>query len=663
MKIIKGIAAFGAVVLFGVLAYFAYDNFRVRSLPEKLADIIHIEDTREPSEHLEDYLTDDSAQVRARAALAIGRIGGENSGKLLMGILTDPSLEVARTAAFAIGLTGQNQYASSLADTARSLPAAVAARAIKSAGRLADSTVTLVHNRLAGYLSDAAPEVREAACLALFYARAKTTAEAIIPLLDRESDPIVQRAGLFALARLGIASAGPTFSHYQADPDPEIRMLAVQGLGKANLPDRVRLIALSLNDDDKRVTATAIAALQATGDQAATFYLARKLETQADEKLIVALLGALQALHSDKGAATAEMHLTSGLSENVMAAALRYLASIKGDRIVAVVDSLLNEKTPSRVRIACADAFAEIRNASVVPRLAMLFRDEDPDVRGAAFSHLVEIDSTQADLYIKIALADRDMMPVVLALDQIGQRKLTAYLPKVQEMMAHSKELDLDIRRSLIDVIGQFINTLGPDSAMAELLIKGLVDPEYVVRRQANALYREKFGRDRSNMVAPAETRISERQLETAMGDRKGNPVAMIETSRGTIEIELRLDVAPLTVLNFIELARSGFYDGLTFHRVEPNFVIQGGCPRGDGWGGPPYYIRCEYSDLPFERGTVGIATSGRDTGGSQFFITHSPQPRLDARYTVFGQVQTGMDVVDQIVVGDIIQKIIIRES
>jgi peptidyl-prolyl cis-trans isomerase B (cyclophilin B) len=233
----------------------------------------------------------------------------------------------------------------------------------------------------------------------------------------------------------------------------------------------------------------------------------------------------------------------------------------------------------------------------------------------------------------------------------------------VQQMMAKGKDLDLDIRRSLVDVVNQFVDTLGTDSALAELVLEGLKDPEYIIRRQANDLYREKFGHDRSNMVIPAETRITETQLRKVMADTSGHPIALIQTNRGEIKFELYQDVAPLTVLNFIDLARSGFYDGLTFHRVVPNFVVQGGCPRGDGWGGPAYYIRCEYSDLPFERGTVGIATSGHDTGGSQFFICHSPQPHLDARYTVFGQVVSGMDVVDQLVIGDVIQKIIITES
>ena len=133
---------------------------------------------------------------------------------------------------------------------------------------------------------------------------------------------------------------------------------------------------------------------------------------------------------------------------------------------------------------------------------------------------------------------------------------------------------------------------------------------------------------------------------------------ARINTSRGTIDIRLLPDKAPVTVANFVHLVRSGFYNGLTFHRVVPGFVIQGGDPRGDGWGGPGYTIPCEYSDVPYNRGTVGIAHAGKDTGGSQFFITHTPQPHLNGRYTVFGQVVKGMEIVDTIMIFDKIQSI-----
>jgi cyclophilin family peptidyl-prolyl cis-trans isomerase len=133
---------------------------------------------------------------------------------------------------------------------------------------------------------------------------------------------------------------------------------------------------------------------------------------------------------------------------------------------------------------------------------------------------------------------------------------------------------------------------------------------------------------------------------------------AFIDTDRGTIQIELAVLDAPLTVDNFVALARRGFFNGLTFHRVVPDFVVQGGDPRGDGEGGPGYTMRNEISEQPYLRGTVGIALDWADTGGSQFFITHSPQPHLDAKYTVFGRVIAGIDVVDKIQQGDVIRRV-----
>jgi cyclophilin family peptidyl-prolyl cis-trans isomerase len=136
------------------------------------------------------------------------------------------------------------------------------------------------------------------------------------------------------------------------------------------------------------------------------------------------------------------------------------------------------------------------------------------------------------------------------------------------------------------------------------------------------------------------------------------SPHVFIETQKGSIEIELDVLDAPITAANFMALARKGYFDGLSFHRVVPNFVIQAGDPRGDGEGGPGYTIRDELNQEPYLRGTVGMALAWRDTGGSQFFITHAPQPHLDARHTVFGRVVSGMEVVDAINQWDVIQRI-----
>jgi cyclophilin family peptidyl-prolyl cis-trans isomerase len=138
--------------------------------------------------------------------------------------------------------------------------------------------------------------------------------------------------------------------------------------------------------------------------------------------------------------------------------------------------------------------------------------------------------------------------------------------------------------------------------------------------------------------------------------------VAHIKTEVGTIVIRLHSQLAPRTVRNFVDLAKKGYFNGISFHRVVANFVIQGGDPRGDGWGGPGYSIRCENNPLPYRSGTVGMALAGKDTGGSQWFITHSPQPHLLGTYTVFGQVMSGQKVVDTVVEGDKILSITISE-
>lgn len=141
---------------------------------------------------------------------------------------------------------------------------------------------------------------------------------------------------------------------------------------------------------------------------------------------------------------------------------------------------------------------------------------------------------------------------------------------------------------------------------------------------------------------------------------------ATIEFENGEKMVaELYEEAAPNTVANFEKLANTEFYDGLTFHRVIPDFVIQGGCPDGTGAGGPGYTIKCETEGNPHkhQRGTLSMAHAGKDTGGSQFFVCHSPQPHLDGRHTVFGQVVEGIDTVDRVRVGDVMQRVRVEDQ
>ena len=237
--------------------------------------------------------------------------------------------------------------------------------------------------------------------------------------------------------------------------------------------------------------------------------------------------------------------------------------------------------------------------------------------------------------------------------DETNSRALIAALP----VALADKQLN-DAALSILDALAK------QKGAKANEAIKTALDsPDYLVRRKAVAVLKANGAGDFTSRIGIVKTRNTAADYERAIA-RGGNQVtATVTTSKGSFTITLLPDDAPMTVDNFVQLARQGYFNGITVHRVVPNFVIQDGDPRGDGNGGPGYQIRCEINQSPYERGAVGMALSGKDTGGSQWFVTHSPQPHLDGGYTVFGNVTAGMDTVDNISRGDVIRSIVITES
>ena len=200
-------------------------------------------------------------------------------------------------------------------------------------------------------------------------------------------------------------------------------------------------------------------------------------------------------------------------------------------------------------------------------------------------------------------------------------------------------------------------------SAAANDAIKTALDSsDHLIRRKAVALLKANGAGDFSNRIGTVHTRNTEAAYRRAIARIGKQTTATVVTNKGSFTIEFLPADAPLTVDNFVQLARKGYFNGQTIPRVVPNFVIQAGDPRGDTNGGPGYQIRCEINEVPYDRAAVGMALSGKDTGGSQWFVTHSPQPHLDGGYTVFGRVVSGMDVVDRIARGDTIRRVIVNE-
>ncbi|MEW5923618.1 MAG: peptidylprolyl isomerase [Candidatus Zixiibacteriota bacterium] len=645
------------ITILGAIAVFYFDLLNLRYSKEAvLASIISADDTRRVTGNFNDYLKSPDPDIRARAALAIGRIGDVKAAASLFSMIEDSVAEVAQTAAFAIGLTGEKSFAARLLDVCADFEPELLAVCIQSAGRLSDSSMVDVNPLLASYLDHVDHRVREQAVYAVWRAGYTEASEQLIDICANDPVRPVKIAALYALVRMRNIDAIDLYTDWFSDSDAFVRTLAYRGMALPKDDSQTSYIASGLNDRNNNVIAQAVLSLTSIGSDKAIEQLKSHYAEESDEKLKVLMLESFTNLESDAISDYAYDDINMATSINIKAAAANYLGQVKGEATIQLIDSLIDlDDVYLKARIA--DALGRIGGQSVEPRLVSLLNDSVATVRMAAFNVLCEVDSGNVDYYIKTALDDKDPVVRAIAIDKIGQLRLHQYLGRLGSIMNMREKADVDVKRSIVDAVANFLGE-EPDSLAEDILYHALLDKNDVVSHQAASVYKEKLEQDKTAYAAFPKSLIGERKIKSLLEKYRTNPRVKIITERGEIEMELYFDVAPLTVYNFINLAQQGFYDGLIFHRVVPGFVIQGGDSHGDGFGGPGYTIRCEYSDITFKRGMVGIAHSGKDTGGSQFFITLMPQPHLDARYTIFGQVTNGMNVVDQIVRGDKIKQV-----
>ncbi len=311
-----------------------------------------------------------------------------------------------------------------------------------------------------------------------------------------------------------------------------------------------------------------------------------------------------------------------------------------------------------------------------VAALLQKARDDRPRVLAPAVGALAGIDDPQVNEVLREALAHADMGVVASASGAVGarasdeRRRDPAAVPVLLAVVRRfDNDHAVETRIAAIDALGRLARSTAPaeDGTPPQLPwletdIVGLArDPATAVRSAARRALRGRdellaaFDRGRPQRVpdgfAPAVHAAVDRWAGTTEGLR-------LHTDAGVITIDLSGAPAPIARASFVALAEAGYFDGLTFHRVVPGFVVQGGDPRGDGYGGPGHVMPCEWSTLRYERGTVGIALAGKDTGGSQLFIAHDRPPHLDARYTIIGRVVQGMEAVDNLWPYDRIERV-----
>ncbi|MFH1699411.1 MAG: peptidylprolyl isomerase [Candidatus Zixiibacteriota bacterium] len=630
--------------------YIRQDKLYKISLMENTRDDIRI-----PTDSL--YLDDPDPEIRARMALALGRIGGGVYNQKFIEHLPDSSEIAAEAKFFAAGLIGDSSFFDPIYNLAISGSPALEA-AVEALGRVADSVNS---EKIAEFLDHSDTMVVYQAMLALFRAGQWNFSDKMTEIGMTSNNRKIKYGALYALSRGSRAEGRKYFKTMLSDADAEYRMLAYDGLGRSGDTSSVSLIATGLNDDDLRVAAAAMGALQNIGNPGVKFIYSKLADLQ-DEKLLSFAFDILGNFPDVSGKNNLgdkiEKILRTDKRENIQASAAKSLLKIKGAGALFVIDEILTSPTAHEKK-SIAEGLVSIPKDAAMARLAKLFNDETPSVRFTALASLGTVDSSGTAQYIETALKDSDYVVQLNAVDMASKRKMSQFIQPIAELFLNNRAtLDIDLKWSIIECWREFDNNPQYDSLIISVLEEGSNDESYFIRIKASDVLFEKYKIDRRGGIASYSTLLENKNYRDFYERYKRNPHAVISTSRGEITIELLYKEAQMTVNNFIELAEKGYYDSLEFHRVVPNFVIQDGCPRRDGWGGPGYLMRCEYNRLSYKTGMFGMAHAGKDTGGSQYFITLSPQLRLDSRYTLFGQVVSGMDIAQQIVRGDRINSI-----
>ena len=625
-----------------------------------------------PAPDLVKLLADPEARVRRRAALAIGRVGLAEGVPPLAQLLADPEPEVRQMSAFALGLIGDRSAADALRAALKDPSPLVQGRAAEALGLIGDTGAAPAIGELirtavqAGTLAaipadETAPEdpAADACRLAVFaLARLKAYEPLAAAVLDGAGQPVVRWWPIaYALARIEDTRAAPALLTLLKSDGRLTRAFAARGVGAFKERAAVDLL-LPMAEAWARDPQTGVAAIRALGqigDQRAVPLLLKLVQARdMDAGLRVEVVTALGSLHAP-AALDLLLDLLSHPSPAVRAAAFRAVRELDPQSFLVVLSGLDPDPQWS-VRAAIGTILGTMDPEVALPRLTAMSKDSDLRVIPSVLGALVRLRAAGVGAMLLDRLKADDFVVRMAAAAGIGELKPPGGDAALAAAYAlGERDATYVARAAALAALARY----GAGAAMPTLK-RAMADKDWAVRIRAAQLVKELDPKaDPARDIRPAPTDRAPAGYEVpSLVAPTVSPHAYVDTAKGTIEIELAVLDAPLTVENFTALARKGFFNGLEIHRVVPTFVVQDGDPRGDGEGGPGYTIRDEINERPYLRGTVGMALDWADTGGSQFFITHSPQPHLDARYTVFGQVVTGIEVVDRLQQGDTIKQV-----
>ena len=624
---------------------------------------------------LGDALHHPNPAVRRQGALAAGRIGDGAAVDLLLPVLNDSAPTAQAAAAFALGLLKDARAIPPLVRMIRAAgtsdqgaPQLEAVTAIAKIG--GEDGARAVTDILAASSPGSASPVVNAALLESWRLGTRAPISQLVRFTDA-GDAGTRWRALYALGRLRAKEGAAPLVRGLSDPDPQTRTIAARGISKALLDsarieprDAIAALRRLLDDRDAHIRINALRALASFRDSS----VARAVVPLVGDRDIGVAVQAETTLGVSRGSvaiAALGPRLTSSVFTLKRQAILALAQADSAAGIAAA--AAVSGDADWRWRSVAAEAFGATRARD---RLEALLSDPDGRVVAQALQALQRVvpasDST-LDARARALVTHADPAVRSVAADLLARHP---HLEDVELLVTAYRRAESDpfndARLSAVSALGAIAasSSAGRLRVVALFVLATPRPVDYLVRRLAADTLPDT--RDAWGPVLPVETgrtiadyrEIARRWLAPALAGV--NPHVTLETDRGRLDIELLPADAPLTVAAFLGLVDRCFFDGTRWHRVVPNFVVQDGDPRGDGWGGPGagFVLRDEINPVRYDVGTVGMALSGPNTGGSQYFITHSAQPHLDGIYTIFGRVVGGADVLNAIGMGDRIRTI-----
>ncbi len=646
--------------------------------------ILTAQDTRNGA-GLASFFANSDPAIRSRSAFAAASVQDASHAGKLIELLSDAEPDVREAAALALGQLNPTSDSTNRRSISDALLARldveheefVSVKIVEALGKTGD--VASLSGLLKTLQKERPDVVRFEIALSVGrYAyrgikNAEVTA-AVVSMVENSAHPDRWKAA-YALMRINdtalLEKHTPAIAAVQSK-DANVNMFIASALGKVVDQSQAQSTLRQMTADlDWRVRVNAVKALgnAKPASMPDAGEIVSRLAMDSNEHVALQAMATLQSMSLGAAASTNVLSLLKGIIENPGSSKLQIKSAAVGFAKIGGIEShefLHQQYTSGKISSsAFLESLGLIPSDAARQELFSLAGPADVHEQRIALESIISSckmeprsteDIARARSILQNALESRDMAVLTVAADGLADSVYAdkSSPPKLVNALnrLHSPD-DVEPMVAIINALGSL-----KDQSSVDALVARLQDPAKTVGDAAASALEAITGTLYKDKVSGHTEALYTNHDWALLDWIRTHPEIRVQTTRGEFKIKLIPDEAPFTCITFASLIRKKFYNGLNCHRVVPNFVVQGGDPRGDGWGGPGFAIRSEFGYATYDRGFVGVASSGKDTEGCQFFVTHSKQPHLDGRYTIFGKVSVGMGVVDQLQIGDRIENI-----